>query len=69
MAATDAFSTAYADFWQDQYDCVDRIILNAYFQMGCSPGGFRNWWRALYGNDDNLDNNHLMRLAGRFSRT
>jgi hypothetical protein len=68
MAALDAFSTAYAEFLQDQYDCVDRIILNAYFQMGCSPGGFRTWWRALYGNDDNLDNNHLMRLAGRFSR-
>src|SRR5271167_2290075 len=24
--------------------------------------------RALYGSDDNLDDNHLMRMAGRFSR-
>ena len=40
MVATDAFSTAYAEFLQDQYDCVDRIILNAYFQMGCSPWRF-----------------------------
>jgi hypothetical protein len=68
MSATDVLATAYADFLQDQYDCVDRIIVNAYYQMGCTPGGFRTWWRALFGNDDNLDNNHLMRLAGRFSR-
>ena len=26
------------------------------------------WWRALYGSDENLDDNHLMRMAGRFSR-
>jgi len=68
MDAIDAFSVANAEFMQDRYDCVDRIILNAYFQMGCSPGGFRTWWRALYGTDEDLDNNHLMRLAGRFAR-
>ncbi len=28
----------------------------------------RVWWRALYGSDENLDDNHLMRMAGRFSR-
>ena len=26
------------------------------------------WWRELYGSDENLDNHHLMRRAGRFSR-
>jgi hypothetical protein len=26
------------------------------------------WWRALTGSDETLDNTHLMRLAGRFSR-
>ena len=46
-------------------DPSDRIVLNAYFGMGHSPGGFRVWWR---GSDDTLDNAHLMRLAGRFSR-
>src|SRR6516162_2710926 len=50
------------------YDCVDRVILNAYFTMGQSGGGLRTWWRALYGSDNNLDDNHLMRMAGRFSR-
>ena len=64
----DPFCEYYADFLQGTYDCVDRVVLNAYFPMGGSPGGFRTWWRALYGTDDNLDNTHLMRLAGRFSR-
>ena len=32
------------------------------------PGGFRTWWRDLFDSDDHLDNTHLMRLAGRFSR-
>jgi len=47
---------------------VDRIVLNAYFRLGQSPGGFRTWWRILEGSDDNLDNAHLMRMAGRLSR-
>ena len=49
------------------YDCVDRIVLNAYFRMGHSPGGFRVWWQALTGSEQTLDNTHLMRMAGRFS--
>ena len=31
-------------------------------------GGFRTWWRRWQGDDDRLDNTHLMRLAGRFAR-
>ena len=45
MVANDHFGSCYADFLDGQYDCVDRIILNAYFGMGCRPGGFRTWWR------------------------
>lgn len=34
-----------------------------------SPGGFRVWWRRWHGGSDaDLDNTHLLRLAGRFSR-
>ncbi len=65
---TDELSQAYAEYLTGSYDSPDRIVLNAYFRRGHIPGGFRNWWRELYGNDDNLDNAHLMRLAGRFSR-
>lgn len=68
MLAADPFCQYYADFLEATYDCVDRLVLNAYFPLGCSPGGFRTWWRQLYGTDDNLDNAHLMRLAGRFAR-
>jgi len=58
----------YPDLLTGRYDCVDRIVLNAYFRLGHSPGGFRLWWRQLTGSDQTLDNTHLMRMAGRFSR-
>ncbi len=61
-------SERYEDLLTGSYDCVDRIVLNAYFRMGHDPGGFRLWWRALSGSDETLDNTHLMRMAGRFSR-
>lgn len=64
----DQLSALYSEFLEGGYDCVDRVILNAYFSMGQSGGGFRMWWRELYGSDEDLDENHLMRMAGRFSR-
>jgi hypothetical protein len=64
----DQLSALYHDLLEGSYDCVDRVILNAYFGMGQTGGGLRVWWRALCGSDDNLDDNHLMRMAGRFSR-
>ena len=64
----DQLSALYSDLLDGSYDCVDRVVLNAYFGMGQTGGGLRVWWRALYGSDDNLDDNHLMRMAGRFSR-
>lgn len=68
MIADDPFSARYAALLDDTYDLVDRIVLNGYFNLAQSPGGFRTWWRQLRGDDDQLDNTHLMRLAGRFSR-
>src|SRR3989449_3606388 len=65
---TDGLSKQYEELLTGSYDCVDRIVLNAYFRMGHDPGGFRLWWRALTGSDDQLENAYLMRLAGRFSR-
>jgi hypothetical protein len=64
----DALSARYGDLLTGSYDCVDRVVLNAYFSMGHSPGGFRTWWRRLHGSDEHLDNTHLMRMAGRFAR-
>jgi hypothetical protein len=64
----DNLSQTYAELLDGVYDCPDRIVLNAYFRRGYIPGGFRLWWRDLHGSDVNLDNEHLMRMAGRFSR-
>ena len=65
----DMFSARYGDLLTGSYDCVDRIVLNAYFPLGHSPGGFRVWWRRWHDDSDaTLTNAHLMRLAGRFSR-
>jgi hypothetical protein len=68
MIAADTYSQNYAELLDATYDCVDRIVLNAYFIPGQSGGGFRHWWRQLTGSDANLDDTHLMRFAGRFSR-
>ncbi|HJX84454.1 MAG TPA: hypothetical protein VJ723_08940 [Candidatus Angelobacter sp.] len=67
--ATDEFTNYYTDLLDGSYDCVDRFVLNANFGLCYSPGGFRSWWRRLHhGSDAELDNAHLMRMAGRFSR-
>src|SRR5215831_10119610 len=64
----DRFSELYQDLLSGSYDCVDRIVLNAYFRPGHSAGGFRVWWQKLTGSIETLDNAHLMRLSGGFSR-
>jgi hypothetical protein len=65
----DEFSERYGDLLTGSYDCVDRIVLNAYYPLGPNPGGFRVWWRRWHeDSDEQLDNAHLMRLAGRFAR-
>ncbi len=64
----DAFTNRYEEFLDGNYDCVDRIVINAYLPGVGGGGGFRNWWRSLYGSEDKLDKEHLMRMAGRFSR-
>jgi hypothetical protein len=65
----DELTERYRDLLDGGYDCVDRIVLNAYCTMCHSAGGFRHWWRRLMdGSDEQLDNAHLMRMAGRFSR-
>ncbi len=63
------FSEHYGDLLTGSYDSVDRVVPNAYFSLGLSPGGFRTRWRRWQGeSDEELDNTHLMRMAGRFSR-
>jgi hypothetical protein len=65
----DEFSRRYGDLLTGSYDCVDRIVLNAYYPLGHNPGGFRVWRRRLHGDsEEHLDDTHLMRMAGRLAR-
>ena len=68
MKVSDEFTGYHRQLLGGDYDCLDRIVVNAYFQMGQHAGGFRNWWRDLFGSDDQLDRSHLERMAGRFRR-
>jgi len=68
MKENDDFCSYYQEMLEGRYDCVDRIVLNGYFPLGHSGGGFRTWWRYLTGSDETLDQEHLLRMAGRFSR-
>ncbi len=43
----DQLSTLYSDLLEGSYDCVDRVVLNAYFGMDqpaedCAFGGARS---------------------------
>ena len=40
--ALDEYSDYYVDLLDNTYDCVDRIVLNAYFRMGQAAGGLRS---------------------------
>ncbi len=68
MEQADDFSAYNKELLEGRYDCVDRIVLNGYFPLGQQGGGFRTWWRQLTGSDAGLDQEHLLRMAGRFSR-
>jgi len=65
---SEQLSQRYEELVQGRYDCVDRVMLNGYFGLAHSAGGFRLWWRQLKGQDAILDRNQLMRMAGHFSR-
>ena len=68
MKQTDDFSDYYQELLEGRYDCPDRIVFNGYFSLGQTGGGFRYWWRRLTGSDETLDQEHVLRMAGRFSR-
>jgi len=68
MKYTDSLSTHYSPLLEGEYDCIDRIVLNAYCPMLLNPGGVRNWYRLMEGDDKDMSNATMMRYAGRFSR-
>ena len=64
----DDFTTYYASLLDGAYTCVDRIVVDAYYPLGQTAGGFRTWWRTFQ-RDDELTTKHLLRFAARFSRS
>jgi hypothetical protein len=63
MNPPDDLSQYYAELLDGIYDCVDRMVLNAFFPLGQTGGGVRSWWRQLHGDDSQLDDKHLREMA------
>ena len=63
----DSLTEHYGPLLEGVYDCIDRIVLNAYCPMLLIAGGLRNWYRMMKGTDD-ISTGTLMNFAGRFSR-
>ena len=68
MSNKDQFSLHYAEELSGQYDCTDRLVLNAYNPMLMGGGGMRIFWRKLKGSDAGLNTAALMRFAGVVSK-
>ena len=68
MATLDAFAAYHAHLIEASYDCVDRLVVNCYYQMGQAGGGFRTFWRQWKGDDSRLSSEGLRQAAGDFAR-
>jgi hypothetical protein len=68
MPTLDAFANYHADLIEASYDCVDRLVVNCYFQLGQTGGGFRTFWRKWKGDDSHLSTQGLRQAAGDFAR-
>lgn len=68
MNPADELSEYYAELLEGRYDCLDRIVINAFYSLGQTGGGMRTWWRRLYGGDEHLTEERLRDMAGNFSR-
>ena len=68
MKTKDSLTEHYAPLLEGEYDCIDRVVLNAYCPMLLVPGGVRNWYRLMKGSDKDMSDASMMRFAGRFSR-
>ena len=67
MPTADDFSSYVSELLLGSYDCVDRIVLRAYYPMGQTSGGFLTWWNALYPKTEPTQE-RLRQMAGDFSR-
>lgn len=68
MLQADKFGKRCNELIDWSYDCVDRIVLNGRYNLACSPGGFRTWWRRLFGDDGNLNDKSIRQMAWECAR-
>ncbi len=68
MKTKDSLTEHYEPLLEGSYDCIDRIVLNAYIPMLMLGGGVRIWYRAMKGSDKGMSTKTLIQFAGRFSR-
>jgi hypothetical protein len=68
MKNIDHITEHYRQIIEGTYNCIDRLVLNAYNPQLHIPGGFRIWYRDLKDTDEGLCNASLIRMAGRFNR-
>jgi hypothetical protein len=64
----DDFSSYYASLLEGDYDCMDRLTVNAYFPLGQTAGGMRQWWRQWKGSDRGLSDAGFKAVAGDLAR-
>lgn len=68
MPSPDVFAAYHAELIEASYDCVDRLVINCYYQLGQTGGGFRTFWRRWKGDDTHLSREGLRQAAGDFAR-
>ena len=68
MKSPDAFAAYHEDLIEDDYDCVDRLVVNCYYPLGQAGGGFRTFWRQWKGGDSGLTDQALRQAAGDLAR-
>ena len=64
----DDLSSYYAGLLEGSYDCVDRIVVNAFYPLGQTGGGLRYWWRQWKGSEKALSDSGFKAVAGDFAR-
>ena len=64
MRTPDAFAAYHDDLIEDDYDCVDRLVVNCYYPLGQAAGGFRTFWRQWKSGDSGLSDQALRQAAG-----
>jgi hypothetical protein len=67
MNTPDDFSQYHAELLDGIYDCVDRIVLNAFFPLGQTGGGMRRNHRPSAGLKNSQDSDNMLAFVVRLA--